>query len=241
MISVVTLLAYDYKYLKDSITSYYNIADEIILGLDINRKSWRNQPFELDNGYLNSIIKEIDKDNKIRIIESDFYKFENAMSNEVFERNYLSQFCKKENWILSIDVDERLIDSNSFKSWLENAPKSHDIGAKWLGVFKIIDGKKLSIDAEENTVVATYGQGQYKSGRKTGKQMIQSPLKLEHYSWGRTSEELWQKLNNWGHSQDFDIKKFFDLWNSINLDNYKLYKNIHPLNGVDWPSLKLID
>jgi hypothetical protein len=33
-ISIITLLSYDYKYLEDCIKSYYEIADEIILGLD---------------------------------------------------------------------------------------------------------------------------------------------------------------------------------------------------------------
>ena len=37
--SVISLISYDAEYLPDSIKTYYNYVDEIVLGLDKNRVS----------------------------------------------------------------------------------------------------------------------------------------------------------------------------------------------------------
>lgn len=239
MLSFVTLLSYDYQYVYDCIRSYYDIADEIILGLDINRKTWRGQSFNIDMDAVNAFIAEIDVDKKIRIEESDFYKFRYSMNNDTFERNYLSTKCKEGNWIISIDADERVINGKEFAEWMKQADKNTAILATWRGVFKSFGDKNILINANETTIVGVCGQNAYVSARDIDRPKVMSPLRLLHFSWGRNPDELWQKLNNWSHSQDFDVKKFFDLWKSVTLDNYQQYKNIHPLNGVGWPSLIL--
>ncbi len=239
-LSFVTLLSYDYGYAYDAITSYYDIADEVILGLDEKRLTWRGEKFDIDMAKINDFIKKTDTNNKIKIIEGDFYKFKYSMNNDTLERNYLSGFCNSNNWIISIDADERILNANEFKDWMDAGvdPKKSITGS-WDGVFKVLPEGDIVINASETTVVGVKEANAYIGARETGKQKIVSPLRLLHYSWGRSEHELWQKLSNWSHSQDFDVKKFFEMWKSIDANNYHTFKNIHPLDGISWPSLSL--
>jgi hypothetical protein len=63
---------------------------------------------------------------------------------------------------------------------------------------------------------------------------------LLHWSWGRTPAEVRQKLENWGHSGDFNIEKFFSQWESVTLENYTQFRNLHPLNPPLWERLELV-
>ena len=140
-LSFVTLISYDYKYAKDCILSYYDIADEIFLGIDINKKTWSGENFDIDMNWLTSFVNEIDKNKKIKIIGSDFYKFSKPIQNDTYERNFMSLLCKEGNWIISIDSDERVLNANEFKQWMDSADKNYSILATWNGVFKIINDK----------------------------------------------------------------------------------------------------
>ena len=46
--SVISLISYDADYLPNSIKSYYEYVDEIVLGLDKNRVSWSKNTFSFD-------------------------------------------------------------------------------------------------------------------------------------------------------------------------------------------------
>ena len=245
-LSIITLLSYDYSYLENCIRSYYDIADEIILGLDENRVSWSGKAFAFDASFVRSVIDKVDKDKKIKVVEGDFFKFKEPIQNDTYERNYLSQHCKDGNWIVSIDVDERLLNAGEFYNWLQELdPRSdirnYDIGARWIQIFKVIEGKKILVNQYEPTTVGTFKKGNFTCARLSPQSSVMSPLILEHFSWGRTRDELCQKLSNWGHTNDFDVQSYLELWDSVNLQNYSNFKNIHPLDKVSWPELILDD
>lgn len=65
---------------------------------------------------------------------------------------------------------------------------------------------------------------------------------MKNFSWGRNPEEIKQKLENWGHSKDFDTKKYFNIWDNVSLENYKEKKFLHPLGLKQWwKELELVD
>ncbi len=253
-LSFISLVAYDYEYLADSIKSYYEIADEIILGLDENKKTWSGNDFEIDFGKLEATLRKIDYAGKIKLVQSDFYKFDKPIYNDTYERNYLSLHCKENNWIISIDADERLMNPIEFNDWMSKLdmnrqPESCNILATWWNVFKVIDGKKLYINSVSSIApIGTYLRNSYRYARWAnfdntsyrGPEIL-SPLNLEHFCYGRTEQQVWQKLCNWGHAKDFDVEKFYNLWKSITLENYHTFKNFHPANGAEWPELVILD
>ena len=61
-----------------------------------------------------------------------------------------------------------------------------------------------------------------------------------HQSWARSKEELQQKLQNWGHANDFDSDAYLALWESVDLSNYHKLKDFHPLTPSAWTGLNHI-
>ena len=88
--SVISLISYDAEYLPKSIRSYYNYVDEIVLRLDENRTSWSGNKFTFDEEKLFKELGEIDGDNKIEVIEDNFYRNpDKYIENDNFERNFM--------------------------------------------------------------------------------------------------------------------------------------------------------
>ncbi len=239
----ITLLAYDYRYAFDAIASYYSIADQIILGLDQDRLSWTRQPFLIDLDEVRAFIRRIDPAGKIRLIEGNFHSHEYPMDNDTQERNALSLHCPAGHWIVQIDCDEILLNAGQFVAWLEQAGDTLDhstLGAQWITVFKQFGDQVLVISpASDGAPIATRSPGQYVNARWTRQPLVKSPLNLLHYSWGRTPQELRQKLGNWSHARDFDTENFYRRWDGLSLENYHQWHNFNPFKGPLWPALAI--
>ena len=99
--SVISLISYDAEYLPNSIKTYYDYVDEIVLGLDKNRVTWSKNKFTFDEQKLWSELSKLDGDKKITIIEEDFVKSDKAIENDNYERNFLKEQCSND-WIFSL-------------------------------------------------------------------------------------------------------------------------------------------
>lgn len=246
-LSFITLLSYDYGYAFDSIKAYYHLADEIILGLDKDYISWSRNPFDFDEKALEEYISKIDENKKIKIVRGNFHDLERPIDNDTAERRFLSSQCKTGNWILQIDADEFMLNPTEFKEFMDDVPEGFAIKGNWITVFKgfFDQGKILVIDANGDTdgkiFIGTQLQNAYTMCRDTDEMALQSPVKLLHFSWGRDRSQLKQKLENWGHSKDFDTNAWLQMWDQVTLENYQNFKNLHPLHGPHWPKLKLLD
>ena len=82
--SAISLISYDAAYLPESISRYYNYVDEIVLGLDKNRKTWSGNNFSFDEKQLWADLSAIDGDSKISIIEEDFVKSKNMSGYQLW-------------------------------------------------------------------------------------------------------------------------------------------------------------
>lgn len=237
-----TPVAYDYKLAYATIMSYYDIADEILLGLDESRISWAGKKFEFDDGFYDTI-SAMDKDKKIKIIEKNFHTYKNAIDNDTCERNYLTCRSVPGNYHIGIDSDEILLNPKEFLDWLKKTSVSpFDVDATWYTVYKSFGDKLLVTNPLEPARIGTRLRGKYRKCRVTAQRGIMSPLKMLHYSWGRKREEVVQKLENWSHTNDFNCKEYMVTWDSVNLENYKEKKNLHPLKIKQWwKSLDVFD
>ena len=89
--------------------------------------------------------------------------------------------------------------------------------------------------------VATRAIDSYVHARFTRQPQLKCPMKLIHYSWGRSEDELYMKLKNWGHCNDFDVETFFARWKELDDENYKLWKDFHPVQPHNWTDLVKIN
>lgn len=242
-LSFVTPVAYDYRFAWAAIRSYYAIADEIVLGLDIDRISWNGKPFAFDDAEFKRGLKAVDPQGKIKLVEGNFHSQGSAPDNDTFERNELSKHCTRGNWIVQIDSDELLQNPHEFRAWMLKRRGPWLVLGRWTVVFKTFGDDYLVVDKHEDDFwisLATRRQGMYTGCRDTKEFTRQSPLHMLHFSWGRTAEELKQKLESWTHANDFDTAKWFKFWQGVTLDNYKEFKDFHPIYGPDCPALRLI-
>jgi hypothetical protein len=240
-ISLVMPVSYDFRYSYVALERIYDIADEIILGLDKDRLSWSKKPFSFDMPSFHEHIGLLDRDDKIRIVEDNFHDAVQPMGNDTGERNKLSRHCRDGNWIIQIDSDEFAMNPADFKKWLASVNPESDLRARWLTVFKTFGDTCLVTDGPSYEVcIGTRRKASFVEARETGKPSVLSPLQLLHFSWGRTRDELAQKLRNWSHAQDFDTEKYLSFWDGVTLENYKQVVNFHPLFPALWPKLRLI-
>jgi len=241
-LSFVTPLAYDWKYAFSAIRSYYAIADEIILGIDRDRISWSGKPFVFDDQALAAFIADVDQAGKIRVIEGNYHGAHWPMANDTGERRELGLACRPGNWVVQIDSDEILLNAGVFKTFMDGLGQDCCVRGLWLPVYKIVGNKALVVAGRaEKTSVATRSPQRYKLSRDTDQAQVDSPLHMLHLTWGRTEEELRQKLTNWSHSRDFDSAAAVNLWRSVTLENYQQLRNLHPMDGPNWPYLEVMD
>lgn len=253
-ISVISLISYDAQYLPSSISKYYKYVDEIVLGLDESRISWSNNLFTFDEEALWNSLKAIDVDNKVSVVEGNFHKSSIAIENDNYERNFLKNECTND-LVLSIDADEEILNAAEFfNNYLPIATryiKKVDFCMTWLTPYKVIDDTVLVIVNENDSPFigdkqavlsnkdVTYTYARWTDRSATGRNRVLSPLLSLHWSLCRTKEELYQKINNIGHSDKTGNDPFFKVWDSITLDNYQQLRNFKTsgIGSLQWPKL----
>jgi hypothetical protein len=242
--SAVSLVSYDYRFLLTTIPRYLPYVDEVILGVDADGLTWSGERFEIPTSFFEELRQLDGASNRIRLVARSFYSpSRSPMENDVAERNALSFEVTEGNWIVSIDADEQLLNPDEFFRFL-GRQRGDDVSveASWITVFKDLGDSLLLVAAQadgslEHFPIATRQRGAFVAARRTDAPTILSPAIALHYSWGREKEELLQKLLNWSHSRDFDVRKYFDFWLSVNEQNYSAIRHFHPLSPDTWSRL----
>ena len=251
--SVISLISYDAHYLPESIKSYYNYVDEIVLGLDKDRISWSGNRFSFDEAELWKALSEIDTEGKITVVEENFHRSRVPIENDTHERNFLKEQCSND-WIFSFDADEILINAKEFFEdfcpLVENY-KDVELMFTWFLLYKELpEGYLIIADENRNHVFTKDVQGftarknlhTYTYCRWTNApKKIKSPLGILHYSFCRPDKDLTVKVNNFGHSVESKRDPFYDIQKTVNATNYKNMLNFKTSNmGPQWPTLKLV-
>lgn len=241
-------VAYDWEFLKFSLPLIYKEADEICLAIDKDRISWAGNKFEFDEEAFRAMVASIDVDKKIKLFEDDFHlPHLMPMQNEVRQRMMMANFLgSSDGWHLQLDSDEYFLNFSGFVQYLNKLKprRAINVCCPWITLYKRIDEGFLMVNPMEfNKIefipIAT-NRPHYEYGRRNGSFNHLTDFAILHQSWARSSEEVWQKLNNWGHRFDSDINAHFDLWNKVDHKNYTTYKNFNQSNPENWPSLDLL-
>lgn len=251
--SVISLISYDAKFLPESIKTYYEYVDEIVLGLDKDRISWSNNTFSFDEDKLWKELRSIDYDNKISIIEENFHRSSSPVENDTHERNYLKAMCEHD-WIFSFDADEMLVNASEF--FIDFCPlvqdyKDVELMFTWYMLYKEFDDGFLLIADESGEHVFKKEIQGFTAGKDNhtftycrwtnSQKKILSPLGIKHFSFCRTDKELNDKINNFTHSKESKSDPFYHVQKSVNKDNYRSFSNLKTIpTGPQWPCLKFV-
>lgn len=253
VIKVGFCVAYDWNLLKTSVPKVYNAADTICLSIDKNRKSWAGKSYEFDNSAFFGWIRSIDADHKIQVYEDDFaIPGLSTIENDTRQRNLMADFLGEDGWHIQVDSDEYLLDFEGFVKYLLKINPEPQFSDKPVNVCVNVIPLIKQIACEgyvfvkfenkfiENQPMAT-NRPVYESAKRNGHFNIISPYFLVHETWARSEEDLWKKINNWGHSNDFNLKSYFKLWQAIDRYNYIFIKNFHPTHAEAWPALEFCE
>ncbi len=247
IIKVGFCVAYDWEMLRYSIPPIYKEADVICLSIDSNRRSWSGEFYDWDEEGFRRMIAELDPLHKIKIYEDQFYLPNlQPIENDARQRNKMAEVLGKEDsWHIQIDSDEYFIDFKGFVTFLKGfkSDRKVNIRCPLINLYKLLPEGILWIkpntfkEIEYAAIATKYPH--YESARINGYFNISTAYPILHQSWARSEKEMWGKLNSWGHSNEFDVDKYYKLWKDANSKNYTTYKNIHYLRAEAWPSLEL--
>ena len=250
-IKIGFLISYDYRYIYDALAIVYDYADEIILAIDINRNTWAGGKYEIEPDFFDKI-KKLDVKNKIVLFEDDFYvPTLTPMENDTRERNMLSDKMGNNCWKLQIDADEYFLNFPAVCDFLQkhryllSKPKYNpvNIRANWITLFKQTNNGFIYIDNDEDFSFATNLTAEHFFARdlasKTNRE-IYTNFRVLHQSWAREPEEIYRKINNWSHKDDFDGEAFYKFWMSVDETNFSQFTDLHPIYKGAWKSLKFI-
>jgi hypothetical protein len=242
LIKTSFLVAYDYEMLKNSLPCIYNSSDVICLCIDKNRQTWSGNKFDINPSFF-QWLKAFDINKKIKIFEDDFYfNNMNAKEMETNQRQKLANYLGVDGWHIQLDVDEYFINFNDFVKKLKRInKKSITVYAKWKTIFKESEDGFFYVNDYQYVPIAT-NEPNYKLCRITSNERkMNLDYIMLHQSWGRSSDDTFKKLKNWGHKDDFNTDNFFEFWKSVSVYNYKYINNFHPLIPEKWPSLDYLE
>lgn len=243
-INVSYLASYDYDYLFTSLECIYEFVDQIVISIDRKRKTWSGNDFFIENDFFEKI-KEIDKKKIIEIYEDDFYiDYLTPMQCETRQRDLTLKKLNR-GWKIQLDVDEYIYDFPELKKFLNKYwyltlfPKITPIGfiGSLVTLFKVNNDEFYYIDNKEYFQFITNQNFNTKARNNAQIFTYFSGINVIHQSWARSEDEIYTKIKNWGHRDDFDTMNFFNFWKNLNSHNYVNYLNFHPLAPQLWDKL----
>lgn len=244
MIKVSYLVSYDYAMLLTSVMQLYHYVDKIVIAIDSERKTWSGNAFYIPESFFEQV-RKVDVKNKIEFYFDMFYLPElSPMENETRERN-LALAKLGGGWKIQLDVDEYVYEFQSIYKYLRKYwfltlfPKLTPIclKGKLTTLYRELPEGFLYIENNEQFPFIT-NQSYNTHTRNNNKiRNFYTNINVIHQSWARSDAQILTKIKNWGHRDDFDTIGYFEFWRSLNSDNYRNYKNIHPLAPEVWNEL----
>jgi hypothetical protein len=242
-ITVISLISFDHSMLLESIATYIDAVDEVILGLDADRTTWAGQKFEVPDSFFDAL-KSIDKKNKVKVIEERFYQEGvEPIQNFTRVRNVLTTNASEDSWLVSIDPDETIFNLQEFIDFLRTFTSSNSavFGKQALVLKK--DGKKIFIvenddSSKDDVPLATKKRNGYTLNRHTDEPIAFAPVYVMNNSWGRPDEDLKLKLHHSPYFVEMGFKQFLD---QLNSSNYTQFKDFNPFGGAMWERVALVE
>ncbi|WP_276833864.1 hypothetical protein [Chryseobacterium cucumeris] len=168
------------------------------------------------------------------------------MELETRQRNMMAEKMGSGGWHIQMDGDEYAYDFGVLAKFLKGnkfllknpAKNPFNFQVNFVTLFKHnAEGFFVITPFDEKCMLIT-NNPQYEYARNTNKgRILPLDFYLIHQSWAREESEISEKINNWGHKNDFDTSTFLNSWKTVNADNYKTFIDFHPLYKGIWKEL----
>lgn len=115
------VLAADPWWLEDSVGSYYDLVDRIVVSYDENSLSWTGTPLPVEECLAR--LRAVDPHGKLDLRPGRFFHPDRtALQNDTAQRQVaLNQASGGAEWVLQLDTDEVLLDADALVDAIEEA------------------------------------------------------------------------------------------------------------------------
>lgn len=115
------LLAADPAWIEESVTSYYDVVEKIIVSYDRRSLSWTGRPIAVDEAI--DRVKSIDHDSKVVLSPGDYAQaLPSPLDSETLQRQAaLTQASEQADWVLQLDTDEVVSDQEALLAAVRTA------------------------------------------------------------------------------------------------------------------------
>jgi hypothetical protein len=115
------LLAADPNWLEESVRSYYDLIDHLVISYDETGTSWTGTAMPVDECL--ERLRAIDVDSKMRFAPGRYHRpGEHPLANETYQRSQaLATAGENADWVIQLDTDEVLADPAEFRRSLLEA------------------------------------------------------------------------------------------------------------------------
>ena len=251
----------DQETIERSLRSFYQYVEAILVTTD-PKTGWSGQPIVPDGTV--DIIRNMDTDNKIRIIERNFYVYAEPMRNDTAQRQFssdkLGEWRKDLDWIAQVDADEEFMDFRQFIEVANTVPRwTKCIYWNWIMLFRLVDNEKMLVVAEpDGSLKKQYYPLAHRPNAKLDLCRTPSlprwyiPRLIRwnhyarpdccalHYTFAKSAARIQEKLRTWSHANDFDTKAYYALWEAA-AQQWDTMKNFHPTHPELWPRLRPVE
>lgn len=211
--------------------------------------SWSDKPWNYNKNARNTFIN---KSNLEILKQSKFYDkivlVKGIWDTEQDQRNACIKIAKNDgiDYLMIHDADE-FYTYNDFKKIIEDIKENPDFDyytTPWVTFWKNLNNIMVRENGETimghpEIVINLNRNVNFISLRKpSGNKVKQLNSLCYHASYVLSDDECWSKINTWGHSHQFDTKKWFnDKWINWEPGNTCM----HPINPCIWYSTKYFD
>lgn len=263
-LGAVMVVQNDAETVERSLASFYDGVDYIVVSTDPKR-GWSGVPITPDDTL--DRVRAFDKarDNKIEIIEGDFFHYPQPMRNDTYQRqvsvDHLMERRPELDWAVQVDADEVFYDFDDFKACVAAQP-AEVRGIVWrlIIVFNYTeDGRSLVIvDQNGEPLLEPFSIAHRPQFRLQTCRLAEMPMingkpdpaaqyalpatvpygrVLLHYSFAKSEARIWEKLQTWSHSDEVDKEAYFELWKRTRKE-WATIRDFHPTYPIAWHALK---
>jgi hypothetical protein len=142
------ILVADPAWIEQSVLSYYDAVEEIIVSYDKESRGWTGAPVAVDECLRR--LRAIDRAGKMRFFPGIYHSPErDPMASETYQRQCaINQAGGDADWILQLDTDEMLLNPDRVAELLEYAAGKNIPAVEWpMRVFfqRLSDGRFLEV------------------------------------------------------------------------------------------------
>lgn len=145
--------------------------------------------------------------------------------NEAEQRNAGLDYLSDYDWVIILDPDEFLDNTGweNLREYLKYTDHEALVCDYQLTYWK--DGYVADPPRDYQMLIAVKPSVRFAEKRVVDTGYGVAPVKVHHFSWARTDDEVWSKITHYEHSKDFDTLRWFnEVWM-----NWKLgVKDVHP-------------